>query len=221
MSTPDGQVHLTYNGEVYNYRELRRELEQKGYRFRTASDTEVILYAYEAWGRFCVERFEGMFAFAIWEAQARRLFVARDRLGIKPVYYASAGGRFAFASEVRTILGMGIAPPRIDPIALHEYLAYQSIPAPRTLIDGIRMLPPGTWMTVDASGAVEEHAYWDLIESASSEARGADRATILRRTGELLRESTELHLVSDVPVGVFLSGGIDSALVAEIGRAHV
>lgn len=221
MATADGRYWITFNGEIYNFRELRRELEQQGERLASHSDTEVILRLYAREGVACVHRLRGMFAFAIWDARERRLFVARDRLGIKPLYYFSGEGRFVFASEVRAILASGLVPRRIDPVALHEYLAYQAVPAPRTLIRDIRMMPPGTWMTVDASGTIEQHSYWDLLRDASRESHGADRSAVFRRTGELLRESAELHLVSDVPVGVFLSGGIDSsaivALIRELG----
>ena len=221
MATPDGRYWITFNGEIYNFRELRSELERQGVPLASHSDTEVILHLYAREGAACLGRLRGMFAFAVWDVRERRLFVARDRLGIKPIYYYSGGGRLVFASEVRAILSSGHVPRRIDAEALHEYLAYQSIPAPRTLIDGVRALPPGAWMTIDASGAIEQRQYWDLLGDASDEARGADRATVRRRTGELLRESAELHLVSDVPVGVFLSGGIDSsaivALIRELG----
>jgi asparagine synthase (glutamine-hydrolysing) len=163
-----------------------------------------------------------MFALAIWDAQQQKIFIARDRLGIKPLYYYAGDGIVLFASEVRAILASGLVPRQIDPIALNEYLAYQSVPAPRTLIKGINSLPPGAWMTVDASGAMKEHRYWDLLQNCSTEAHVAAKPAILRRVGELLREATELHLVSDVPVGVFLSGGIDSsalvALISELGH---
>jgi asparagine synthase (glutamine-hydrolysing) len=162
-----------------------------------------------------------MFAFAIWDARKQELFIARDRLGIKPLYYYAGDGKVIFASEVRAILATGLAPRQIDPTALNEYLAYQSIPSPRTLIKDIKALAPGSWMTVDASGVIEEYRYWDLLQNISDEAGAASRSAILNRTGELLREAVELHLVSDAPLGVFLSGGIDSsavvALMSEMG----
>ncbi len=222
MSTPDGRFRITFNGEIYNYRELRNELEQQGEVLVSHSDTEVILRLYARYGPDCLHRLRGMFAFAVWDTQQKKLFIARDRLGIKPLYFYAGEDRMVFASEVRAILASGFVARQLDPIALNEYLAYQSIPAPKSLIKGINMLPPGTWLTMNASGVIEERKYWDLLQNSSTETRQSDKPTILRRTGELLRQATELHLVSDVPLGVFLSGGIDSsalvALVRELGR---
>lgn len=222
MSTPDGRFWVTFNGEIYNYRDLRQELEQKGEVLVSHSDTEIILRLYASHGPDCLHRLRGMFAFAVWDTQQKKLFIARDRLGIKPLYFYVGENRIVFASEVRAILASGLVKRQIDPVALNEYLAYQSIPAPKSLIKDINMLPPGTWMTLDASGVIEEHKYWDLLQNASPEASQSDKNAILRRTGELLHEATELHLVSDVPLGVFLSGGIDSsalvALVRELGQ---
>ncbi len=221
MATPDGRFWIVFNGEIYNFRELRRELAQSGETFVSNSDTEVLLRLYARHGADSLRRLRGMFAFAVWDERERKLFVARDRLGIKPLYYYAGEGRFIFASEVRAILATGLAPRQIDPVALNEYLAYQSIPCPRTLIKDVKVLTPGAWMTVDASGAVEEWRYWDLLQDLSDEARAASRSEIINRTGELLRESVRLHLVSDAPLGVFLSGGIDSsavvALMSEMG----
>jgi asparagine synthase (glutamine-hydrolysing) len=212
---------IVFNGEIYNFRELRRTLEAEFNDWDSASDTEVILKSYRKWGAQCVDHLRGMFAFAIWDASKSEVFVARDRLGIKPLYYYSDGESFLFASEVRAILATGQAPRRIDPIALNEYLSYQSIPSPRTLIEGVKSLPPGTWIKIDVRGGVTEFEYWNLLRNASDEAIGKSQSAIYRRTGELLREATELHLISDVPLGVFLSGGIDSSalvgLISEMG----
>lgn len=212
---------IVFNGEIYNYRELRRSLGAASTGWSSHTDTEVILKAYHKWGTGCVEHLRGMFAFAIWDARLQKLFIARDRLGIKPLYYYVDGQRIIFASEVRAILASGLASKRIDPIALGEYLAYQSVPAPRTLIEGVKALPPGAWMIIDASGYIEEHSYWDLLRNFSTEAQTSEKSAILLRTGELLREATELHLISDVPLGVFLSGGIDSGalvgLISDLG----
>jgi asparagine synthase (glutamine-hydrolysing) len=221
MSTPDGRYWITFNGEIYNYRALRQELESSGESFTSHSDTEIILRLYARCGADSLRRLRGMFAFAIWDAQQQELFIARDRLGIKPLYYYAGDGKVIFASEVRAILGTNLVRRQIDPIALNEYLAYQSVPSPRTLINGIKAMPPGRWMLVDASGAIKEHKYWDQLQDASTEAQTTSEASILRRTNDLLREATELHLISDVPLGVFLSGGIDSsavvALISELG----
>ncbi|HKR60485.1 MAG TPA: asparagine synthase (glutamine-hydrolyzing) [Pyrinomonadaceae bacterium] len=212
---------IVFNGEIYNFKELRNRLNDQYADWHTQTDTEVILKAYRRWGIECVQRLRGMFAFALWDATQERLFIARDRLGIKPLYYYSAPGRVIFASEVRAILASELTTRQIDPIGLNEFLAYQAIPAPRTLIKGIKALPPGTWMKIDTTGVCEEHKYWDLLRDFSTEARGVSELAILRRVGELLREATELHMVSDVPLGAFLSGGIDSsaivALIRELG----
>ncbi len=229
MSNPETGDWLTHNGEIYNHRQLRDELsihggepDLQGNGWRSRSDTEVILKAYGRWGRECLERLRGMFAFALWDAGRRTLFLARDRLGIKPLYYCSGDGFFLFASEVRALLASGLVRRRLDAVALGEYLAYQSIPAPRTLIKGVHALPPGSSLTVEAGGTMATGRYWDLLEHASPEARTATGAQSRRRVGEILREAVALHLVSDVPVGAFLSGGIDSsavvALMREVGQ---
>src|SRR5262245_15771691 len=221
MSSPDGRYWITFNGEIYNFRELRQELTRSGEIFASHSDTEVLLRLYSRYGPYSVRRLRGMFAFAVWDAQKRELFIARDRLGIKPLYYYAGDGKVIFASEVRAILATELAPRQIDPVALNDYLAYQSIPSPRTLIKDVKALPPGSWMVVDASGSVKEYRYWDLLQHLSTEAGDASQSAILNRTGELLREAVELHLISDAPLGVFLSGGIDSsavvALMSEMG----
>jgi asparagine synthase (glutamine-hydrolysing) len=218
MASSTGSSWVTFNGEIYNFRSLRRMLADS--EWRSQSDTEVILNAYAAWGRECVERLRGMFAFALWDAHRRELFLARDRLGIKPLYYATLpGGVFAFASEVRALLASGRIPRCIDQAGVWEYLTYQSVPAPRTLVEGVRALPPGHWLVVDAAGRIEVRRYWDLLERAQSKrAPDASDAGSRARLGELLHESVALHLVSDVPVAAFLSGGIDSSAVVTLMR---
>lgn len=218
MVSPDGRYWITFNGEIYNFRELRRELETAGECFVSQSDTEIILRLYALYGAHCLQKLRGMFAFAIWDGQERKLMLARDRLGIKPLYYYNEAGTILFASEVRAILATELVSRQIDPIALNEYLAYQAIPAPATLIKNIRTLPPGTYLTINASGQAEQIQYWNLLQNHSSEASVANKATTVRRVGELLREATELHLISDVPVGVFLSGGIDSSVITALIR---
>lgn len=209
---------ITFNGEVYNYRELRRSLDDGSYDWKSCSDTEVILRAYAIWGDEFLKRLGGMFAFAIWDAQRSRLLLARDRLGIKPLYYYRGDGFLVFASEVRALLASGLVPREIDPVALWEFLAYQAIPAPRTMIKGVRSLLPGAWLAVEADGRVNEGRYWNLLENRSDDGRFATEAESRRRVGELLREAVSSHLVSDVPVAAFLSGGIDSSAVAALMR---
>jgi len=209
---------ITFNGEIYNFRELRQGLERAYEDFASQSDTEVILRLFARYGRDCLHQLRGMFAFAIWDARRQELFLARDRLGIKPLYYYVGDGFFLFASEVRALLATGLVPRTLDEVALWEYLAYQSVPAPRTLIKGVRALLPGSWLTVSASGEVNECRYWDLLEQSSPEAQSVPRSESRRKVGELLRESVAFHLVSDVPVAAFLSGGIDSSAVAALMR---
>jgi len=217
MVSADGSTLITFNGEIYNFRALRSVLGDDGW--RSHSDTEVLLRAYARWGRECLAHLRGMFAFALWDAQRRELFLARDRLGIKPVYYAcTEDGGFVFASEVRALLAGGLVAPRLDRVALSEYLAYQSLPAPRTLVDGVRSLQPGCWLRVDASGGVTHGCYWDLLGQVGPPADTSTLEDSRRRVAELLRESVALHLVSDVPVGAFLSGGIDSTAVVALMR---
>jgi asparagine synthase (glutamine-hydrolysing) len=218
MTSPDGQLTITFNGEIYNFKQLRDQLGAEGWRSR--SDTEVILRAYARWGADCVHRLRGMFAFAVWDASRQQLFLARDRVGIKPLYYSAqtSTGPFLFASEVRALLASGLVPPRIDPLGLADYLAYQSLPAPRTLIEGVYLLPPGQRMLVSTAGDVQQDRYWDLLDDAASSASQATEADGQRRVAELLREAIAVHLVSDVPVAAFLSGGIDSSAVVALMR---
>src|SRR5947209_3923977 len=217
MASADGSTLITFNGEIYNIRALRAVLGDDGW--RSHSDTEVLLKAHAMWGRECLAHLRGMFAFALWDAQRRELFLARDRLGIKPVYYAcTEEGGFVFASEVRALLAGGLVAPRLDRVALSEYLAYQSLPAPRTLVHGVRSLPPGCWLSVDARGGVTQGCYWDLLDQVGPPDDTSTLQDSRRRVAELLRESVALHLVSDVPVGAFLSGGIDSTAVVALMR---
>jgi asparagine synthase (glutamine-hydrolysing) len=218
MASHDGRLSITFNGEIYNYRQLRQELSADGRPWQSQTDTEVILRAYARWGRECVDHLRGMFAFGIWDAHRRELFLARDRLGIKPLYVYSSEREFVFASEVRALLASGLVPRRLDTESLRQYLAYQCAPADRTLVEGVRTVPPGTCLRVDVGNHVESWRYWDLLANASTEASADGPRERRGRVRELLRESVELHLVSDVPVGVFLSGGIDSSALVGLVR---
>lgn len=216
---------IVYNGEIYNFREVRAELERSGTRFVSHSDTEVLLKAYARWGEGCLGRFRGMFAFALWDARQHRLFLARDPMGIKPLYYAQVGAFFVFASEVRSILGTGLVRPRIDRAGLVNYLTFGSAYDPLTLIEGVRALPAGS-MLVWQKGKIQESAYWDLVDltsggaGLSSHPRNGSAPTA--EIQDLLEQSVRMQLVSDVPVGIFLSGGIDSsALVSIVSRGGV
>ncbi|GIW56730.1 MAG: asparagine synthetase B [Nitrospiraceae bacterium] len=218
MCDPDTGNWIVHNGEVYNFRELRPLL---GGRWRSGTDTEVVLRAYAAWGPSCLDRLRGMFAFAVWDARRNHLFVARDRFGIKPLYYYVGDGFFLFASEVRALLASGLVPARLDATALWQYLAYQSVPPPSTLVRDVRMLPPGHYLTVSSEGEIRLTRWWDLWERTAALPAGAewsDRGAVRRRVRELLAQSVECRLVSDVPVGVFLSGGVDSSAVTALVR---
>ncbi|MFZ0733120.1 MAG: asparagine synthase (glutamine-hydrolyzing) [Candidatus Sulfotelmatobacter sp.] len=220
MHDPVSGNWIVYNGEIYNFREVRAELERMGASFDSHSDTEVVLKAYAQWGEQCLDRFRGMFAFAVWDAPRDRLFLARDPMGIKPLYYAQAGSYFVFASEIRSILGTGIVPARLDPAGLTNYLTFGSAYDPLTLIEGIRALPPGRFLSWKG-GKATETAYWDLVDGASS-AAPSDVSTTPAQLRQTLEEAVRSQLVSDVPVGVFLSGGIDSsALVSILSRGGV
>ena len=211
ISNEDGTVWTVYNGEIYNFVEVRDALEAAGHRFRTRTDTEVIVHGYEEWGERCVERFRGMFAFAVWDANARRLVLARDRLGVKPLYYAELPGRgIVFGSEIKSLLQDASVPRDWRADALDSYLTLLYVPAPATIYNAIRKLPPAHVLVAE-NGAVSTHQYWDLEFTGTGDA--AREEEYLERLDGLLRESVSLRLISDVPLGAFLSGGIDSSTV--------
>lgn len=215
MSNEDGSVWLTYNGEIYNFAELRTELLALGHRFRSRGDSEVLIHGYESWDiAGLLRRLRGMFAFGLYDERRRRLLLARDRVGIKPLYYAVGpeGASLAFASEVRALRRSGLVSADEDPDALVGFLALGSVPAPRTILRGVRCLRPGH-LLIGERGGVREERYWTLptIQEAG-EAGPPDRL------GEGLRDNVARHLVSDVPVGLFLSGGVDSVALASLAR---
>ena len=203
---------IVFNGEIYNYLQLRNELLNKGHRFSTRSDTETILHAYEEWGEKCVDYFRGMFAFAIWDSRDQRLFIARDRLGIKPLFYAEHKGKFYFASEMKAILADRAFPRDIDEMALACYFTLSYIPAPLTIYRSIRKLLPGHIQTIK-NGKIRTHKYWDLYFEP---ARGRDENYFIQEFMKLLQESVKMRLMSEVPLGAFLSGGIDSSTVVAL-----
>ena len=218
MNDPATGNWIVYNGEVYNFREVRAKLEQEGIGFNSRSDTEVILKAYGRWGENCLDEFRGMFAFAIWDAPRQRLFMARDPMGIKPLYYCCSNQYFMFSSEVRTLLGSDLVPRRIDPAGLLSYLTFGSLYDPTTLVEGVRSLSPGHHLIWD-KGQVTLTQYWDLIGSEDVDSE-KNREALEIDVFEMLDESVRLQLVSDVPVGVFLSGGIDSSSLVGILRRN-
>jgi asparagine synthase (glutamine-hydrolysing) len=214
---------LVFNGCIYNFRDLRAELQAKGYAFFSEGDSEVILKAYHAWGADCVTRFQGMFAFAIWERESGRMVLARDRLGIKPLYFTDDGKVLRFASTLPALLAAGDVDTRIDPVALHHYMSFHAVvPAPLTILRGVRKLAPATILTVEPDGSRSERLYWDVRVGERSEDAGLSQDDWRDMVLTSLRKAVERRLVADVPVGVLLSGGLDSsivvALLAEAGQ---
>lgn len=208
ISNEDKSLWLVFNGEIYNYRELRRKLERQGHVFQSQSDSEVIIHAYEEYGDQCMLEFNGMFAFAIWDNRKQALLVARDRLGIKPLYYWTNHGKLVFGSELKAIIAHPDTPAEIDPVALDHFLTLEYVPAPRTIFAGIQKLPPGHWLLF-RDGQLTISQYWEL----SPDSRSVDVGTCEEELTELIRDAVRLRLVSDVPIGAFLSGGIDSSTV--------
>jgi len=212
MASRSGRFWVVLNGEIYNYLEIRKELEVLGYAFRSNSDTEVLLCAYEQWGEACLERFMGMYAFAIWDRDRRELFAARDRLGIKPFYYRETATGLAFASEIKSILGLNTEPRSVDVSLIDAYMDFGYVPGEDTLHKGIKRLLPGHTLRWRENRTTVSR-YWDL---GFGEQRDDDISACDERITELLKDSIALHLRSDVPLGVFLSGGIDSSAVVAL-----
>jgi asparagine synthase (glutamine-hydrolysing) len=205
----DRSLAVTYNGEIYNFDEPRAELLDLGHEFRTKSDTEVIVHAYEQWGPDCLARFNGMFAFALWDARRQTLWVARDRLGVKPLYYWTDGRQFACASEIKALLKLGVVKAELNERVLDAYFSLGYVPGPETIFKGVRKLAPGHHLLVSEKG-IQETCYWDF---AGIEPASLTEAEATERLGALLQDCVRKCLVSDVPLGVFLSGGLDSSAV--------
>jgi asparagine synthase (glutamine-hydrolysing) len=217
MRNEDGSIVLTFNGEIYNHAEIRAELKSLGSRtWKTDhSDTEVILRAFEHWGIACLQRFRGMFAMAIWEARKKQMWLVRDRIGVKPLYYSIHHGRLVFASEIKALLTDPLQKREISEEGLFHFLSFLTVPAPNTLFSGIHKLAPATWMRIQSDGAIEEHRYWDVLDHRQN-LEGQTEDEICQGILTQLRTAVELRKVSDVPVGVFLSGGIDSSVNAAL-----
>lgn len=211
MANDDGTVVLSYNGEVYNFAALRSELRDRGARFSSQGDTEVVLRAYEAWGDDFVGRLEGMFALAVWDARRGRLLLARDRTGKKPLFYSLAGGRLTFASEIKGLLACPWVDGEVDPEAVPEYLTYGYVPTPRTMYRDVLEVPPASLVAYDRDGVQPPRAYWSALPAGGQDLR--PRGAVLENVARLLGEATERRMVADVPLGALLSGGIDSSLV--------
>ena len=224
MWSPDGRLCIVYNGEIYNFLELREELESKGRRFATRSDTEVLLTAYDEWGEQVVERINGMFAFAIWDAGRRRLFAARDRAGEKPFYYAHVDGSFVFASEIKGLLPHPSVSRELDRSAVALYLAYEYVPAPASIFRDVRKLPAAHTLSLEPGTEPRIRRYWTPRYGRRENSTSIEEACEVLRAR--LTESLRQRLISDVPLGVFLSGGIDSSaivgfLARELGHPRI
>jgi len=224
MSNEDGTLWVVFNGEIYNHAEIRAELERRGgHRWKTDhSDTEVILHAFEEWGIECVHKFRGMFAIALWDTKQRQLWLIRDRIGVKPLYYSIHHGRITFASEIKALLQDEEQERGVNEEALYYYLSFNATPAPHTLFSGIQKLAPGTWLRVNEDGYVQECRYWDVWDHTQP-LTDISEDEIAERILSELRTSVKLRKISDVPVGVFLSGGIDSSTNAALfseGEGH-
>ena len=213
MQDSAGTIAITFNGEIYNYRELRTELKRAGHVFRTQSDTEVILESYRAYGRDCVNRLDGMFAFAIWDKARQELFLARDRFGEKPLYYAQLNTGLLFASEIKALLATGLVQPKLDLVSLDNYLSLSYVPPWRSVYADIKPLPPAHY-AVFKNGIFTQTRYWQLRRRHSSVSLNEAADTVR----EMLEKSVKSRLVSDVEVGAFLSGGIDSSIVTALAQ---
>ena len=219
LSTENGKIWVTFNGEIYNFSELKEELEARGYRFRTRSDTEVVAYAYEAYGEECFKRFNGMFAMGIWDESKHRLLLARDRLGKKPLYYSAQNGTLLFASELKAIMAYPAFRRKVDPLSLAKYLFFEYIPSPHTIFLDALKLPPASYLIWNGEG-VEVKEFWSPW-SPEAVTQPRSEKDVECRMMEILKQSVKRRLISDVPLGVFLSGGIDSSTVAALAQQEV
>jgi len=219
MSNEDGTIQLVFNGEIYNFQQLRDELIGKGHRFKSKTDSEVIVHAYEEYGLQAVHKLRGMFAFAIFDQGRKRLLLARDRIGIKPLYYTFTNGRLIFGSEIKTILQDPGVERRVNYQALYDYLGFEFVPAPQTMFAGINKLPAGHQLLFE-NGEISVQQYWDLDFQALSSSRPSF-AEAVEQFREHLDTAVKSHLVSDVPLGVFLSGGLDSSCLVALMRRHI
>ncbi|MBN2301625.1 MAG: asparagine synthase (glutamine-hydrolyzing) [Lentisphaerae bacterium] len=218
MSNEDGSIRLVFNGEIYNFQELRADLEARGHVFASHADSEVIVHAYEEFGVESIHKLRGMFAFAIWDASQQTIFLARDRIGIKPLYYHLSNGRLTFASEIKAILENPQIERKLNRQALYDYVGFEFVPAPNTMFEGINKLPAGCCLLYK-NGAIHLEQYWDLNFDPAPQHLSYSAAVEQER--QLLDEAVRSHLVSDVPLGVFLSGGLDSSAIVAMMRRHI
>ncbi|MFH0880339.1 MAG: asparagine synthase (glutamine-hydrolyzing), partial [Lentisphaerota bacterium] len=208
MTNEDGSLQVVFNGEIYNFQDIKTGLEKKGHQFRSHSDTEVILHAYEEYGLEAVHQFRGMFAFALWDRNKKRLWLVRDRIGIKPLYYYWNAGKLIFASEIKAILQDPLVPRELNHQALYAYLGFEFVPAPDTMFNHIHKIPAGHYL-VHENGQIQVTEYWDLTYPQIDNPQTTGE--MIEHIRALLDESVKLRLISDVPLGSFLSGGLDSS----------
>lgn len=218
MQTKNGRFTITFNGEIYNFKELRTHLEALGYHFHSHTDTEVVLNAYVEWGADCLTKFNGMFAFAIWDKQDKQLFLARDRYGVKPLYYFQNHNSFVFASEIKALTASKIYKPQLNKEGLVEYLTFQNFFTDKTLFNGVKMLMPGYYATINAAGKFEQTQYWDFNFCGSLK---ISQAEAIEETDRLFKQAVQRQLISDVPINSYLSGGIDSGAITMIASQFV
>ncbi len=218
MATEDERYWIVYNGEVYNYREIKRYLEKRGVGFRGTSDTEVVLKAFRRWGPDALTRFNGMFAFAIWDNTDKRLFCARDRIGIKPFYYTITSGMFLFASDIKALIASELYVPEADDEGLYHVLSFGVAPRPLTAFKNVKALPQGSWMYVEPGRSVSPERYWNI--PLGEQSRQMDENSAAEMLDDILNRAVKKRLIADVPVGTFMSGGIDSTTVSAIAALH-
>jgi asparagine synthase (glutamine-hydrolysing) len=221
LASEDGRFHVMQNGEIYNHVELRRELERAGHRFATASDTEVIVHAYEQWGNRCLDRLNGDFAFAVWDSEERELFLARDRFGVRPLFLAELGGDFVFASEIKAVLAHPSAHREFDAEGLTESFVLWGISPSRSAFRGVRQLAPAHYLLRRADGTGEERQWWEMPYEDEQPYRSGDVEALAEELAALLDDATRLRLRADVEVATYLSGGLDSSAIAALARRHV
>ena len=219
LSNENETVWVIFNGEIYNFKELREELKGRGHQFRTHSDTEVIVHAYEEYKENCFRYFNGMFAIGIWDEKQNRLVLARDRLGKKPLYYSFINETFLFASELKAIMAYPAFPRKVDPVSLMKYLFFEFIPCPHTIFKDTQKIPASSYLIWNKKG-IEVKQYWSPFDPQKGEKNLSEAEAELRMM-ELLRESVKRRLISDVPLGVFLSGGIDSSAITALAQKEV
>src|SRR5215471_166892 len=219
MTTPDGDLTIVYNGEVYNYHALRRSLEAKGYRFQSHSDTEAVLYLYREYGPECVRQLNGIFALAIWDRNQEQLFLARDHFGIKPLYYSQEGQKLAFASEAKALMELRDLPRQINRTALSQYLTFLWVPDPLTMFDGIYKLPAAHY-TIFKNGTLQITQYWDLHFPDAGHQFKSNEADLTAELRERFSASVKAQMLSDVPIGAFLSAGLDSSSIVACMAEH-